>query len=118
MSQDFDLEAPAINSYLNIILRYLKLYQDCSINRQFSAAYRALKSIILCLPPKGQEILKLELEKLIIHEQDTNAISSFEQLDEMFQKVMAWLYPNLLEFHFNNAKPLNRNKPHIGEKQY
>jgi hypothetical protein len=113
-NQEFNLDAPAVNNYLNILLRYIKFYQDCTIDRSFSAAVNVLRSLILTLPPKGQEALKDEIELFRKYDSNTSIIRDFGQLDKIFQKTMIWLYPNLLELHFNNAQPRSKETARIG----
>lgn len=75
---------------------------------------RALRSLILDLPPAGQEYLKEELDRTISYEKNVGVFSDKTDLLKAYQKTMGWVWPNILQ-EFFRAKPRNPNPTAIGE---
>ncbi len=125
----FDLEAPAINNYVNMILNDMKNYQALSAQRfergaSFYRVLLALKTLIMDMPPKGKEYMKqqvpeFDFQNIETVSQELNNLGlekAYEAMDTVFDVVNSWLWPNLLELHLNNAKPAYQTTSHLRNK--
>jgi len=114
---EYNLEASAINTYTNTILWYMKEYQLAARYRNnFNATIMALKTLLDAMPPKAQLFLETEITTIRNYEVNTELLKDWTDLDLIFRKAMGWLWPNLLEFHFNTAKPAYTAAAHLGNK--
>ena len=128
-NESFNLDAPAINNYVNLILQDMKNYQYVSDQRykpgsKFFDAILALRHLLLDMPPKGKvyiisEVPELEGFNIDTIYQDLNRhtlAEIYEVLDAIFNKALDWLWPNLLELHMNTGKPAYETEGHLGNK--
>lgn len=127
--EKFNLEAPAINNYVNMILQDMKNYQFYSSNRYNSAITSRLNSTLLALvtllkdmPPKGQEYMiqqgpalkGFNVNNLFKEINGLGFEGAYQELDDVYRVAIGWLWPNLLEIHFNNAQPRSKEIARIG----
>jgi hypothetical protein len=114
-SEKFSLSADPKMNYVNLVLNDMKIFNSwySAGNNVFQTA-RALRSLVLDLPPEGQEFMKEEKDDLVEWEH-TKFIYSYALLGEAYQKVMTWVWPNLLQEYFN-AKPRNPQPSTLGEQ--
>jgi hypothetical protein len=75
---------------------------------------KALGVLLLDLPPAGQEYMKQEIELMCAFEKDVGVIGTWESLYRIQQKILTWIWPNMLQEYFS-AKPRNPNPTAIGE---
>ena len=126
-NESFNLDAPAINNYVNLILQDMKNYQYTSDQRykpgsKFFDALLALRHLFLDMPPKGKIYMISEVPELKGFNTDTiyqelnryTLAEVYEVLDAIFNKAIDWLWPNLLELQLGTAKPRSKDIPHIG----
>jgi hypothetical protein len=74
---------------------------------------RALRALILDLPPAGQEYMKAEKEDLVEWDH-SKLVTSYQRLGNAYQKAIAWVWPNILQDYFQ-AKPRNPSPTALGE---
>jgi hypothetical protein len=75
---------------------------------------RALRALLLDLPPQGQEYMKDELQDLVQNWQQSRFGKSYELMGATYQKAIAWIWPNILQEYFQ-AKPRNPQPATLGE---
>jgi hypothetical protein len=132
MSQeDFTLDAPATNNYANMILMDMRNYKywadrryDMGVHIQHGET--ALNHLISDIVPKGKEFMRKAyptMKNFGVLEIDTylqRSCKSTEQdwefLDNIYDKALEWLYPNILELHINVGKPAYTAEGHLGNK--
>ena len=114
MAEKFSLDADPRNNYVNMILNDMKNF-DYWIQRNddLYAGY-AFRTLVFDLPPSGQKYLKDVMEKVVRWSIDTSVLGSCEVLLENYQKVMAWVWPNILQ-EYALAKPRNPQPTTLGE---
>lgn len=114
MSEEkFDLNGDPRNNYVNLILNDMKNFNYWMQQRHAFAAPRALRALVFDLPPAGQEALKDVVEKIIKWDRDISVFGTDRLLLENYQKVMQWVWPNILEAHVG-AKPRNPQPTTLG----
>ena len=117
-STKFNLELPPVNNYINMILQSIKTYQLKATHQDsLGESVRSLQSLISILPPKGQDFLEAETDKMLAYESDDKAIKNHAELAIYFRKAMYWIWPNLMELHMNLAKPRWEDSSKLGSKK-
>jgi hypothetical protein len=112
--ETFSLNGDPRQNYVNLILNDMKNYNFWKENRKFTESVRALDILLLDLPPAGQEYLKGEIDVIFAFEKNVNSISTWAELNRMYQKTMGWVWPNILQEYFT-AKPRNPQPMTLGE---
>lgn len=121
-NETFNLEAPAINNYINLILQDMRTYQEWvsrKYDRGVASIHRtvlSLKRLISDMPPKGQDFIKEKIPELQSLD-DILKIEDYEATDAVYQIALSWLWPNLLELQLNTAKPAYQNPGHLENKK-
>jgi hypothetical protein len=111
--EKFSLNGDPRVNYVNLILNDMKVF-----NYWFSAfsnifqTGRALRALILDLPPDGQEFMKAERDDLV-EWQRSSLVHDYTRLGKAYEKAMTWIWPNLLQAYFN-AKPRNPQPTTLG----
>ena len=127
IDEKFNLDAPAINNYANMLLQDIKNYQYTSDSRYdkgvwITTGIHALKHLISDMPPKGEQFIKetcKEFDVLSVNsiyfylQKHWDEEGQWEKLDEVFNKAKAWLWPNVFELNFNLAKPRSKEEAKI-----
>lgn len=127
MPTDFDLDAPATNNYANMILQEIKTYNNVAKQRYhpgyLNDGISALKNVFNIMPPKGKEYIlnELKTQKFIdietYHKIDkTGTDNAWDTLDGYLDKMMNWIWPNILEIHINTGKPAYTTQAHLGNQ--
>jgi hypothetical protein len=116
MTEDkFSLDADPRNNYVNLILNEMKDFNhQAKTQWDIAVAVHTLRSLLLNLPPSGQECLKEEIAKTINYEYNVGLIPNYDVALKIYQKAMAWIWPNILQEYFN-AKPRNPQPTTLGE---
>lgn len=66
-----------------------------------------LRMLIANLPPSGKEALKIQWEKLVKFEHNTDAIPSAVEFETIYSEISDYIYDTILQDSFR-AIPLNR----------
>ena len=116
MSEEkFSLNADPRNNYINLILNDMKIFDYLySLQANIFATARALRALLLDLPPKGQEYMREELADLVQNWEHSKFWESYELIGSAYQKAVAWIWPNMLQEYFQ-AKPRNPQPETLGE---
>ena len=115
MSEEkFSLNADPKNNYVNLILNDIRNFNFMKQNDDWWGAMKALGILLLDLPPAGQEYMKPEINLMYQFEKNADAIRYWEDAHRIFQKVMTWVWPNILQEYFS-AKPRNPQPMTLGE---
>jgi hypothetical protein len=112
--EKFSLDASPKNNYVNLILNDVKNFDYWKENNEFHPAIRALNTLLLDLPPHGQEYMKQEIQLIFAFEKNVSVISHWADVNRIYQKTMTWIWPNLLQEYFQ-AKPKNPQPTMLGE---
>jgi hypothetical protein len=113
--EKFSLDGNPKNNYVNIILNDMKNYNFYKQNGMFHQAVKAVAILLSDLPPIGQDYMKEEIELCYKFEsKSTGAIPTWEKANRMYQKVIGWVWPNMLQEYFN-AKPRNPKPTTLGD---
>jgi hypothetical protein len=111
----FSLNGDPRNNYINLILNDMKIFNAwySSQKNTFETA-RALRALLLDLPPPGQEYMKDELYDLVQNWEHSKFWQSYKEMGTAYQKAIAWIWPNMLQEYFS-AKPRNPQPTTLGE---
>jgi len=112
--EKFSLNGDPRNNYVNLILNDIKNFNFLKQNEEWWGAMNALGILLLDLPPSGQDYLKLEIDLMYKFEKDADVIRYWEDANRIFQKVMTWIWPNMLQEYFS-VKPRNPQPTTLGE---
>ena len=112
--EKFSLNADPRNNYVNLILNDMRTFEAWySDQHNGYMTGRALRALLLDLPPAGQQYMKTELDDLVEWEH-SKLMRSYSNLGNAYKKAMSWIWPNLLQEYFQ-AKPRNPQPTTIGE---
>jgi hypothetical protein len=111
--EQFNLDTPFINNYVNWIWMDVMRYQDWSARRydanvgSINRTKLALKRLLVDMPLKGLEYVGSVLDKMPEYKNmnDIEDLKDYAQLDFVFGLIMNWLQTNLFEAHLNFGKP-------------
>jgi hypothetical protein len=120
--EQFSLDTPFINNYVNWIWMDVQRYQEWSCRRfdanvgSINRTKLALKRLLTDMPMKGLSYVESTVAKIkeLKDITDVTELSSYEQTDMVFRIVMDWLQPNLFELHINVGKPAYAARAHLG----
>jgi hypothetical protein len=116
MSEEkFSLNGDPRVNYINLILNDMKIFNArYSSQKNLFETARAFRAILLDLPPPGQEFMKDEMYDLVENWQHSKFWQSYEEMGIAYRKVIAWIWPNMLQEYFS-AKPRNPQPKTLGE---
>lgn len=125
----FNLDLPAQNNYINMILQDMKNYQYISDQRHergirwYIQGLLAIKHLYADMPPKGKDFIlkevlnREEFDTLKLYKEIAGKCGeeeAWELLDEIYNRAIGWLWPNLLEMHIYNIQPRVKQTAKIG----
>jgi hypothetical protein len=115
--EKFSLNADPRSNYVNLILNDMKDFNlQAKLQTDFIITVRALRALLVDLPPSGQEYMKQELEETMLFEEDVNRIRDYTTAIKIYQKAISWVWPNMLQEYFQ-AKPRNPKPTTLGDEQ-
>jgi hypothetical protein len=118
MSEKNDSIQYPIVTYTNRIQKQLEFVTEAlgfySIRGySLSSVISQLRMIYRNLPPKAKEDLAFDYKNLKDYMQNTSAIPTVKEAEEIYDRLHDWLYDNLLQDAFK-FRPRNPNEAHIG----
>lgn len=131
-SESFSLDAPCTNNYANMILQDMRNYKYWADRRYEPGIHiqhgeTALNHLYSDIVPRGKEFLRQaypqfktfgvsELDFYLMQKAGGETYYKWDILDEIYEKALEWLYPNVLELHINVGKPAYSAVSHLGNK--
>jgi len=114
--EKFSLNGDPRLNYINLILNDMKNFNNWySQQRNIFQTGRALRVLLLDLPPAGQEYMKTEKNDLVEWEHSKLVlVGGYQAIGQAYQKAIAWIWPNILQDFFK-AKPKNPQPTTLGE---
>ena len=129
--ENFDLDDPCTNNYANMILTDMKNYNYWASRRYDKGVWithgiTALNTLIKDMMIKGKDFMCKAYPELktfgvqeiyyYLHKQSRDEGIQWETLDNIYNKALEWIYPNVLELHINVGKPAYSAEGHLGNK--
>jgi hypothetical protein len=112
-TEKFSLDGDPRRNYINLILNDMKNFNFFyAMQRDCLSTARALRALLLDMPPEGQKCMKAEIDDLV-EWRNSKIINSYSGMGAIYQKAMDWLWTNILQDTFR-AKPLSTAKAHMG----
>lgn len=114
--EKFSLNADARNNYVNLLLNDMKNFNFFfAMQRDCLATSRALRALLLDMPPEGQACMKQEISDLMEWDH-SEILRSYQKIGLAYQKAVEWLWRNILQDTFK-AKPISSAKAHMGAEE-